>query len=303
MPGTVLIDEDVPLDSDSVIWNLNAEELNQLSDNFDYENGIADTIGVTFYLENSTQEAVGSIVTHGARLPTAPSLKFELIDLPELSSFDSERTDRFIVDLEYVVAGHPYKGQGTKDPDNGAHVNWDNSENLWPEGTAVTDYPAIYAVADGYVSKINNYYQVGENYKYDVNMVFARKDGKPVKLHYAIEPSMNPQDESFYLPYIMVSEGQSVQKGDVLAYMYLQPDDKFPGPHIHFSVQPEGEEQQAPAIFTDSVTQEFYSRWGMFSRDYSGTPTDTDAEIPLCMGYKLAAYENLFGTGAVECLK
>jgi len=310
MPGIVLVDEEVPTNGAAVTWNLDAEKLNRLANNFDYEQGIADTIEVTFYAEGTLNgtpaQAVGAMVTHGARVPTTPEFSITLSELPELSDFIANPTDQFLVDMVYVSGGNPFLGQGTKSPDNGAHVHFYNSGNQWPEGTAVTDFPAIYAVADGYVSKISPWEPVGgNNYKYDIWFVFAQKDGTAVRFLMSIEPMTNPGDNSFYEPFIVVKEGQSIRKGDVLAYMYLEPNDDNHGPHIHFSVAPEREEQQAPAIFTDELVEAFHNTWGIlgFDRENNVPPNESDTPIPPCMGYKLAANENPFAESASECLK
>ena len=72
MPGTVLIDEDVTVQNGNIRWDLDAQALNQLASNFDYKS-IADTITVTFYAEGTVTgepaRVVGTIVTHGARVP------------------------------------------------------------------------------------------------------------------------------------------------------------------------------------------------------------------------------------------
>ena len=245
------------------------------------------------------------MVIHGARVPTSPKFVTTLSELPELSSFISKKTDQFLVDMDYVDGGHPFKGQGTNDPDDGAHVNYDNSGNQWPEGTAVSNYPAIYAVADGYMGMIETYEPVGGgNHKYAMMLVFAQKDGRPVRFHMSIEPSMSPGDSSFYEPFILVKEGQSVHKGQVLAHMYLEPNGNSPGPHIHFSVQPQGEQQQAPAIFSDEIVQAFHEKWGQFRFDLkSGDPDEGDTGMPACMGYKLTADENPFAANDSACLK
>ena len=170
----------------------------------------------------------------------------------------------------------------------------------------MTDFPAIYAVADGYVSKISPWEPVGgNNYKYDLWFVFAQKDGTAVRFLMSIEPHTDPGDNSFYEPFIVVKEGQSVRKGDVLAYMYLEPNDDYPGPHIHFSVAPEREEQQAPAIFTDELVEAFHNNWGIlgFDRANNVPPNESATPMPPCMGYKLAANENPFAASASECLK
>ena len=73
MPGNVLVDEEIALTGGLVRWDLDAEALNRLASNFDYEGGIFDTITVTFYAEGTlsgqSAQAAGSIVTHGARVP------------------------------------------------------------------------------------------------------------------------------------------------------------------------------------------------------------------------------------------
>ena len=308
MPGVVLVDEDISVQGNKIEWDLDAQALNNLANNFDYEEGIADTITVTFHAESEangvSSEVVGTIVTHGARVPAVPNFDIALSELPELSSFEINKTDQFVVDLEHVVGGHPFKGMGTKDPDNGAHVNWDNSNNEWPYGTAVSDFPAFYAVSDGYVDRIETYETVGGNkHKYSVNIIFAQKDGVPVKFHISIEPSMSPGDSSFYEPFIVVEEGESVYKGQVIAYMYLAPDGNFPGPHIHFSVQPNGESQQTPAIFTEQIVQDFHEKWGIFGMDRGQSHSPDDVAMPACMGYKLEGSENPFSSDATECLK
>ena len=308
IPGVVLVDKDISIERNEITWNLDAQALNKIANNFDYKHGIADTITVTFHAEgevdNIPSKVVGSIVTHGARVPTVPNFDTKLSDLPELSFFESNKTDQFIVNLEDVVGGHPFKGEGTKDPDDGAHVNWDNSNYKWPYGTPVTDFPAVYAVSDGYVDKIETYGEVGGGrHKYSVNIIFAQKDGQPVKFTASIEPSMSPGDSSFYEPFIMVEEGESVYKGQIIAYMYIAPDGNFPGPHIHFSVQPNGESQQAPAIFTEQIVQEFHEKWGIFGFDKGQNQSLNDVAMPACMGYKLDGSENPFSQDGIECLK
>ena len=76
MPGIVLIDKMVAIDSGLVVWELDGEALNKLAKNFDYEQGIADTITVTIFAEGSVggipAMAAGTIVTHGARVPRVP---------------------------------------------------------------------------------------------------------------------------------------------------------------------------------------------------------------------------------------
>jgi len=69
------------------------------------------------------------------------------IALPSLSYFQANRSDRFPVDIPFIDAGHPFKGRRALSPHQGAHVHWrNNGTNPWPRGgTAVSNYPAIYA--------------------------------------------------------------------------------------------------------------------------------------------------------------
>ena len=42
--------------------------------------------------------------------------------LPRINSFRDNRSDRFLVDLDVVRTGHPYKGKNSKRPHAGGHV-------------------------------------------------------------------------------------------------------------------------------------------------------------------------------------
>jgi hypothetical protein len=44
--------------------------------------------------------------------------------LPNIAQFQTNRSDRFLVDLQYVWAGHPFKGRRALEPHQGAHVHW-----------------------------------------------------------------------------------------------------------------------------------------------------------------------------------
>ena len=70
MPGIVLVEKEIHIQDGVAKWFLNGEEMNRLANNFDYHSGLADTIMVTYYAEESSgQQAAGTIVTHGARVP------------------------------------------------------------------------------------------------------------------------------------------------------------------------------------------------------------------------------------------
>ena len=73
IPGIVLLDQDIPIEAGVLRWTLNGKQMNRLAHNFDYSQGLADTITVTYYAEDkSGRQAAGTIATHGARVPLAP---------------------------------------------------------------------------------------------------------------------------------------------------------------------------------------------------------------------------------------
>ena len=84
-------------------------------------------------------------------------------DYPDILNFYSNRSDQFLVDLNSsVVDGHMYRGANSASAHSGAHVNFINNSGgvVYPSSTNPTDYPAIYAVADGTISAVEPYYEV-----------------------------------------------------------------------------------------------------------------------------------------------
>ncbi len=105
---------------------------------------------------------------------------------------------------------------------------------------------------------------------------------------------MEPSD-GFYGDFILVSVGEEVKKGDVIAYMYMPPGKGF-DIHIHFHImKTDCGDFMAPAIFNSTLVDEFHDKWYRFE-------SDGGVLMPACMGYKLRAHENPFGTGDVEIL-
>src|SRR5262245_20028335 len=77
-------------------------------------------------------------------------------DLPEISTFLRKPSDRFLVNIEDVSRGHPLLGVNSPHPHGGGHVHFDNSKKRWPKGKdEPANYPAIYAVTDGVVGRID----------------------------------------------------------------------------------------------------------------------------------------------------
>ena len=237
-----------------------------------------------------------------------PSLARRLLaELPDIQSFRANPTDQFLVDFEQIRSGHPYLGKQSNTPHTGGHIHFvipdEPIDSVRPER-----FPAIYAMADGYVSRVDYSFRLREvfnqqlqrsvaNTRYGIDLVFATLEGHPVSMHYSIEPFTDPGDNRFYDKFVLVRVGQKVRKGDLIARMYIHPDRRMSGgTHIHFNlIGGKDHRFMAPAIFSRNVTDRFHERWRDFGRD-------GDERIPACMGYRLSAEENPFGTGAVRTL-
>jgi hypothetical protein len=220
------------------------------------------------------------------------------VELPDISVFLTRPSDRFLVDVEEITGGHPFKGLDSAQPHAGAHVHFDNSTNRWPKGgTEPRNYPAVYAVADGTVSRVDTRFPLrGGNDRYGLDLTFAHdRTGSKCRVCYSIEPMCPEPSEGFYKSFLLVQNGQRVRKGDVIAYLYTPPNVK--DSHIHFHLMFDGKKGfLAPAIFTPDIADEFHDRCRGFREHNGGSP------IPPCLGHHLRAEENPFGTGARERL-
>jgi hypothetical protein len=217
-------------------------------------------------------------------------------DLPEISCFLTKPSDRFLVDVKEVSRGHPFLGVNSPHPHAGGHVHFDNSRRRWPRGKdEPANYPAIYAVADGIVSRIDRHFPLGRHDRYGLDLTFARdRTGAACRFCYSIEPMCPEPSRGFYKSFLLVKEGQKVRKGDVIAHLYTPPS-SGDGCHIHFHLMVEGRRGfLAPAIFTPGVVRAFHRQCRGFRDSNDGTA------IPPCMGYRLGAEENPFGTAAKD---
>ena len=222
--------------------------------------------------------------------------------LPPIQSFMNVPSDRFLVELALVRRGHPYRGQRAERPHTGGHVYFKQGN------TSEESYPAIYAVADGVISRVDYSYElrsmfesaVGRkiaNTRYGIGLTFATDGDTTMTFHYSIEPFIRPESNGFYDQFILVKPGQRVTKGQVIARMYLPDDQQLSQKsHIHFNLLRDGGGGfVSPSIFNDAIVREFHRRWNLF-------PNDPDGPIPPCMGYKLSPTENPFRRRAVDRL-
>jgi hypothetical protein len=218
--------------------------------------------------------------------------------LPEIASFLTKPSDRFLVDLDQITGGHPFKGADSPSPHAGAHVHFDNTDNRWSKANdEPSNFPAIYAVADGTIGRLTTHFPLGKGtVRYGFDLAFAKdRSGAIYWLSYSIEPMAAEPSAGFYKRFILVNERQRVRKGDVIAYLYTPP--RVKDCHVHFHLLVDGKKTfLAPAVFTPELVQRFHDQCRAFREHNGGTP------IPPCMGYRLKAEENPFGTGALEVL-
>ena len=254
-----------------------------------------------------TNSAVDRVSTN--RSVSLPNKKRHevIVSLPSIKDFHQRPSDRFLVDLEVVRRGHPYKGRRAERPHTGGHVYF-NVQDISGSAKTIQKFPAIYAVADGIITRIDYSFRLREmfepalgkqvaNRRYGIGLTFAREGNTGVTFHYSIEPFIDPRTNNFYDQFILVKLGQQIKKGQVIAKMYIPENRKLAEKtHIHFNLIREGGGGFiSPSIFDEKIVREFHRRWNLF-------PNDPDAPIPSCMGYMLEADENPFERKVVDSL-
>jgi len=231
-------------------------------------------------------------------LSPTPALSSAAEALPALSHFREHPSDRFLVRMTDFVRGTPFLGVRASEPHQGAHVHFENRDDRWPVGgSAVEGYPPVYAVADGVVDRVEYNVQVGDNQRYGISQRIAQEGKTSWAFEYLIEPMSPEPSPGFYRHFLLVEQGQSVRKGQIIAYVYTPPK-SGDGIHIHFhlmAMSPGAQGVfQAPAIFDGQVVQRFSDGWH--------AATMEGGRLKPCMGWMLGAAENPFGTGAADCL-
>ena len=243
--------------------------------------------------------------------------------LPDISYFATNKSDRFFVDFEDIVAGHPFVGARSPRPHNDAQVYFSSSDPRWRDAQDPSDFPAIYAVADGYINMSALwFYNVVDHSNsespwwhvaYGFTLRVATDNGNFIEFMYQMEPYMIPElvgkPKDFYKQFIVVDDGQFVKKGDILGYMYVPSFDemvgsKFGSPHIAFSFIKQPSTVYAPAIFTEEVVREFGNIYrnpveGWESKSF-GYDWNRARGLPDAMGWMSSGEENPFNDNEVD---
>lgn len=215
--------------------------------------------------------------------------------LPPISTFLTQPSDRLPADMATVDQTSPFLGTGALRPHAGIHINWSNRDGRWTIASAPSDFPAIYAIADGRVANVSADKPMGSHDAYDVLLEIATGvAGEAVIAAYSIEPFVPEPSPDFYQAFIVVKQGQRVKKGDVLAYMYVPPTSTG-STHLHLHLGSQAG-ILAPSIFTPEAVAAFAAEFG----DRGGY--ENGVRLPACIGYKVSAEQNPYGTGARDCL-
>ena len=244
-------------------------------------------------------------------------------NLPDLSYFATNKSDRFIVDFEDVIAAHPYPGQRSPVPHNDAQVYFSNSDERWKNAKRPSDYPPIYAVADGIITGVDSY-SLNDHTDYDppwwhakygLGITIAREGNVNINFIYAIEPYINLENkpDDFYEEFILVKRGQVVKKGDILAYMYVPPAEEKVGPnsstHIAFALARQGQsnwDMYAPAIFSKDIVEQFGNLWQNPKEGWGSTSYGNDwaraKGVPVGIGWMIDSSENPYGDWPLDVI-
>ena len=214
--------------------------------------------------------------------------------------------------FKFRQAGHPHVGQRSPVPHNASQVYFSNSDPRWLNAQKPSDYPPIYAVADGiiHLSDPPNYpyYNVIDHTNYDPPWWH-------VGYTICMEPYVNLQDKSkiFFEDFILVEDYQQVKKGDLLGYMYVSPfSERLSGPkspHIAFGLMRDQQgtwDVYAPAIFTENVVTQFADLYRNPSEGWNSSSWGNDWSrgrgVPTGMGWMIDAAENPFGDYPLDVL-
>jgi len=223
----------------------------------------------------------------------------DLSDLPELSSFESDRLETFILDTEgmaHVSRAQPFMGSDASPSScghNGAHVHF--------EDTAADYSVNILAPASGTISYVDPCKLNGDHDKYDIWLTFAKQDDQPVRLMLSIEPMAGQicsggnegSDNGNFSSFIDVATEDEVAAGQVIA-RFDRKAATLPGDdaaHIHYALRIDSA-TACPDVFSASIRSSLFALFNL-----NAIPTACQA-LPFSEGSALcvmpASSENPF---------
>lgn len=209
------------------------------------------------------------------------------LDLPTIADFSATPADLFFVqdaDLAKISRATPYFGSGTSCAHQGAHVHFTDSDAPY-----TVDIVAPFA---GVISDVTTCFDIGTTDRYGVDLIFATSGDDNVAMHFSIEPqdghhcSDADDDADFYSQYILVTEGEEVTKGQVLA-RFVKFANGSDGAHVHFDLNDDSGEKYCPNVFNQTITDAFQAVYGDSTCD--------GAALPATFCYEPDASEDLTG--------
>ena len=298
------------LDPSKLCANIDSDKINSCISSATTQ--IQNAMGMPVGMANSNQKSIP---------PTSKSEK----SLPNITYFAKNKSDRFLVDFEDIVAGHPYVGARSPRPHNDAQVYFSNTDPRWVNAKKPSDYPPVYAVADGYINLPQlSFYNVVDHsdsdpawwhVAYGFTLKIAQENNNYVEFIYQMEPYMIPdiigKPKDFFKQFILVKNGQFVKKGDILGYMYVPSFNEMVGSegassHIAFSLIKQPRTVFVPAIFSEEVVSKFADIYrnpkeGWDSKSF-GFDWKRGRGLPDGMGWMLSGEENPFGSNILDVL-
>ena len=86
--------------------------------------------------QNNSQETNQSQSSEQSNAGNEPQTQVLTVQtLPDIKEFMKNKSDRFFVDFEDIIAGHPYVGKRSPRPHNDAQVYFSNTDPRWREAT------------------------------------------------------------------------------------------------------------------------------------------------------------------------
>ena len=175
-------------------------------------------------------------------------------DLPDISAINASPSDTFLTSLaEFVPSGlvegiEPMPGSNAGSCYHpGAHVVY--------AVTSTRQVVNIYAPLDGVITNADKCFPVEGSYsnqQYKIHMAYAQRDGDVFELELGMEPmagNLCDGDPDYFSPYIFVTYGEEVSKGQLIGRVVLEPGHQA---HIHFNSKYRGV-FMCPDIFNSTV--------------------------------------------------
>ena len=202
------------------------------------------------------------------------------INLPDISQANQLPTDTFVValsELGNLVDGvAPMPGANSGCYHNGAHVVFAQTSQL--------ETVDIIAPIDGIVSLIDKCFTYAEGLRdqYKIHLAYAQKDGALFGLELALEPMAgllcSQGNPDYFSPYIQVTLGEQVSKGQKIGEMALVPGHQA---HIHMNSRYQGS-FLCPDIFNNTVVDTIDNYYNDIPDTCNGTPYGNISSGTIC---------------------